>query len=341
MARPLRPERRRRGEPERAGEPPQPALAPAPAAALLALQRQAGNQAVARLLARSRAAGPRLQRMQLTAADPGTVDSDPVVLMNMRHARAINQGRGVDPRAEKIASLGDAYSGDDIDFDHDEIVFLHGHGATGLYRDDFILQPGAAKKEVSYAEAAEVIASRLNTVSDDRKRGRPYTIRILTCRAGDPGMEQGNPALNIGPLPSLVKALQQKLANAESEIQIKGFAREAFSYPGFKTHQQPDVFTDQGYENHLKAPFAAFKAWLEGEGAGSSYPQRLAKIEELVPQSVVEDFMQDTKGQGAYVAKDLPPDDARQQTFVTVFNKATHGTYDARKQARKAPAGNG
>jgi hypothetical protein len=313
VARIPRSERRSRGEPELVEQPAGAVpRAPSNVSALLALQRQAGNHAVAQMV----------QRMQLVAADPGAVDSDPVVLMNIRHGRAVNQGKGVDANAEKIASFGDAYSGDDLDVDKGEIVFLHGHGLTGMYRDEFILRQGGTADTVTYEQAADVVATKLKTVTNEQKKGKPYTIRILTCRGGNPGLEHGSKI--VGPMPSLVKALQAKLADAPSEIKIKGFVEPAFSYPGFKTHQEPSGFTDKGYALHLEKPFEEFKTWLANEGAGSSYQARLKKIEELIPEDTVKAFIESIRGEGAYTTKDLAgEDDPRRETFVKVFNKTT------------------
>jgi hypothetical protein len=296
--------------------------------ALLSLQRQAGNQAVARMLARTDR--PRLQRMQLIATEAGTVESDPVVLMNMRHARAVNQGRGVNVDAEKIASLADSYSGDDLDFANREIVFMHGHGLAGMYRDEFSLQSGGAKDQVTYEQAADVVAAKLKTVTNEAKRNQPYEIRILTCHGGDPKSEQ--PTVSdrgklIAPgMPSLVKSLQTRLADAPNKITIKGFVEAAFSYPAHKTYQEPAGFTDKGFKLHLEAPFEQFKQWLETEeGKQAGYRERLKKIEELVPQSTVESFMDEIRKEGAYSKKDAATDPtaSRRDTFLKVFNRTT------------------
>ena len=302
-----------RAEQESARDHPRPQEPAAPAVpeALLALQRGAGNQAVTRMLS----------RMQLVATDPDKVESDHVVLMNMRHARDINARKGVDTSKEKIASLGGDYSGDDIDFAHKEVVFLHGHGNIGMYQGLFVLKPGDKQDMVTYEEAAEVIAAKLKTVTREDKKGQPFEIRILTCKAGNPNAP--------GNAPSLVKALQTELATAPSVIKIKGFVNSAFSYPGWKSHQEPDVFTDP-YEKTLKPQFELFKEWLKtDEGKAAGYPERLRKIEELIPQDLVDRFMADLRQAGAYAKqarRGEPPDPLSQtqtDTILKVFNKTT------------------
>jgi hypothetical protein len=303
-------ERRRRGQD--ATEHPAGSRTQPSHAALLALQRGAGNQAVGRAL----------QRMHLIATEAGTVESDPVVLMNIRHGQTVNKGRGVE--TEKIAAFADAYSGDDLDFEHREIVFLHGHGVTGMYRDDFALTTGGKVDAVTYDAAADIVAAKLKTVTKEEKKGKPYEIRILTCRGGNPGMEQGDKQLSIAPMPSMVKALQQKLASSPSLVTIKGFVQPAFSYPGYKTHQEPDQFTDTAYELHLKVPFKTFETWLAtDEGKKAGYPERLKKIEELIPQDTVVAFMTELRKLGAYSKADAEGDQSRRETFLKVVNRTT------------------
>jgi hypothetical protein len=299
--------------------------APAPptegrqAEAVLALQQAAGNHAVEALLT-SRARGRELGRMQIVATDPGTVESDAIILMNIRHGLAVNQGRGV--QSERTVAIGDPYTGDDLDIASDdpkkrEIVFLHGHGSAGGYAGEFIRRSGDAKDTVLYSAAADEIASKLKTVNEASKRNKSYEIRVLTCHGADPSAEA------LFNAPSLVKALKDELATAPQTITIKGAVHAAFSYPGFKTYQEPLVGSaDAAIAAWLKTPFDEFKAWLQtAEGAGSGYPERLSKLSVLLPEWRVKNFIKDLEAAGGYSKTTGSVRDAK--TFVKEVTRTT------------------
>ena len=269
---------------------------------------------------RSRAPARGLGRMQIVATDPGTVESDAIILMNIRHGLAVNQRRGI--QTERTLSIGDAYTGDDLDIASEdpkkrEIVFLHGHGSAGGYAGEFILRSGDSKDTVLYSAAADEIASKLKTVTDGSKRNKSYEIRVLTCHGADPSAEA------IFKAPSLVKALKNELATEPQTVTIKGAVHAAFSYSGFKTYQEPLVGTaDAAIAAWLKDPFDEFKRWLQtSEGARSGYAERLSKLSVLLPEWRVKNFIKDLEAAGGYSKTTGAVRDA--QTFVKEVTRTT------------------
>jgi hypothetical protein len=259
--------------------------------------------------------------MQLVAASPGHIESDPIILSNINHGLAVNRKRGVN--GEKIASVGDPYSGDDLDIASDnparrEIVFLHGHGSRGSYAGEFAVTGSEPQKTPEYTLVAHEVAQRLRVVTDNDKKGKSYKIRILTCHGGDPAGEEFG-------YPSLVTALKEKLAKSASD-------GDAFSYPGFKTHLDPrEGSATDAIEKFLKAPFAQFKAWLEefpSDTTPPGYDARLAKISALLPPETVSDFIAALRVAGGYTKKDFKerPGAPEASDFVKVSTNVSVST---------------
>lgn len=303
-------------EPARAFELNPLAGAAPQAAQLAAIQRLAGNRVATRYVIQNRAASKPgqpnavLQRMQLVGTDFGKVEDDPIILNNLNHAVAVNQQRGV--KDEVFASIGETarYSGDDLhlpspaEASQNEVVFLHGHGLAGAFQFDFQLTPDAAKDTITYREAARQVADRLKHVSPE-KRGRPYEIRVLSCQAADRTNEQA-----FG-MPSFVDALFQELTGA-AQTTISGVVSNALSYPEHETYATDAGLTDRSLQ-HIKPGFEAVKAWLATpEGAGSNYPQRLAKVKQLVSQQQINDFLTEARRLGEITTKAAKP-----ELFVT------------------------
>lgn len=288
------------------------------AARLLELQRSAGNQAVLRMLRSAAGTYPRcrLQRMQLAAVSPGEREADPIILMNIKHGLTVNARRKV-PN-DRIAALGDDYSGDDLHLPSEknrkenEVVFIHGHGAPGIFLGNMALKPGGEVDAQLFQDAADVVAQKLRKVSDQKKKGRPYEIRVTSCHGAD---ESSPFAL------SLVTSLKKALVDAPHEITIKGLEKEGFSYPGFKSHQPSDDSWETAYRRLLKGPMDEFKAWAGKDGREADYAERFSKLETLLPEKVIKAFIEEIRMAGVYSKRDLKPDDPRLKTFVKVLNK--------------------
>lgn len=119
---------------------------------------------------------PILQRLQLISTERGDVETDATILSNIRFAKEINAKRGV--QNEKICSLHDDYSKEDLDMEHNEIIFVHGHGMPGMFLNETSL---------TFYEAANIIYTKLKLNSNDEKQ---IEIRMLSCHGGESNIDK-------------------------------------------------------------------------------------------------------------------------------------------------------
>ena len=110
-----------------------------------------------------------VQRLQLIACEKNSFEDDLTVLNNIVFAKNINKQKGIDN--EKVCSLFDDYNENDIE--DNEIVFVHGHGVPGFFRDCEVTDG----ELLSYESAAAIIINKLKIGKNEKK----IAIRMLSC----------------------------------------------------------------------------------------------------------------------------------------------------------------
>jgi hypothetical protein len=284
-------------------------------AAAQALQRTIGNQAVQRMIQREQAVGsdeqqrvqrqlplPRssfggdkvVQRMQLVATDKGLVEKDFIVLNNIKFGLEHNQARGV--ANEKIESIFGDYSAKDIDFDKDEIIFLHGHGLSGMFEHTLktadknhpqLWDSDDKEGFLAFDTAAEIVVNKLK---QDAPSGKSIELRSVSCYGAS---ENQAPKYE-----SLVTSLEKQLAIHGLEGSAYGCLNLAVSCPGMEDTYQVDP-TKSGFstmtDKYLKEPKVQFATWLESpEGETAGYAERLNYIKRWEPdfQALVKEALE-------------------------------------------------